>query len=105
MFQRAGRAPDSNQQRVGTQLSGYGDLATASAGGFGELGAWGPRPSGINFGFYVQLQHMGQHVAAADAAWIASAGDRADTGNLTIATAAAGMAPVTMSSGESPICG
>jgi len=73
-------------------LSGYGDLATASAGGFGELGAWGPRPSGINFGFYVQLRHMGRHVAAADAAWIASAGDRAGTGNLTGASAAAGMA-------------
>jgi hypothetical protein len=36
-------------------------------GGFGELGEYGSRPSGIAFGFYVQLQYLGEQLDQQDA--------------------------------------
>jgi len=43
--------------------------------GFGELGVWGTRPSGINGGFYVQLQMAGERISEMQAQAVAEAGE------------------------------
>ncbi len=64
----AGRAPDQQSAGFLAQFAGLSGLAATAlphAGdmaGFGELGAFGSRPSGTPLGFYVQLQLMGAHI-------------------------------------------
>jgi len=81
-----GAMPDSTAITAATAAAGNSyssanardrrNSITAVAGqGFGELGVWGTRPSGINGGFYVQLQMAGERVADMQAQAIAEAGE------------------------------
>jgi len=49
-------------------------ISVVAGQGFGELGVWGTRPSGINGGFYVQLQMAGERISEMQAQAVAEAG-------------------------------
>ena len=66
-------------------------LRDASGGGFGELGEYGSRPSGIAFGFYVQLQYLGEQLNQQDATVINNAVKHANS-TTNAAAVSGGMA-------------
>jgi len=80
-----GAMPDSTAITAATAASGNSyssmnsrdrrnTISVVAGQGFGELGVWGTRPSGINGGFYVQLQMAGEHIAENQAQAVAEAG-------------------------------